>query len=632
MVKILYILDNTISKEIEEDIKIKKCDVLVLDVNLKKYLEKRKIKTVNEDEILNFNDYEEIDKETLNFSRNWFLNNHLEKILEYNQINIGLMLQNELFQNILKYLHRIKLIQRTLDKNSPGEIFTFYSGDTLGKIPYEVCISKKIRTNKIRYIKSKKQKNKFDSVNFSINIFKKNHNITISKKKFVYLKKIVEGYWYRKYNFITNIDKKNKTIMFLDFNVISHEPFLRLLNEKKYNLFLLNNRRPIIWNKESLNTVKKLKISKVNLSKLEKKEQIESIEISNRIVKEVKNIDLTTFFKFNEFDFWSIFKDELETILQKRTKNIIILIKKIERFIEKTKIDIVWTQDDWGDDRIIVRTCQQNKIPVCMILAGSLAVIRHKERMWNLPSLVGERHADKLCIWGDNDKKNFIDYNSDMSKIVIGGAPKYDELYLKETSDQDYILILTGGFPSTQNSYFFSTSLILNFEKILETTLKEVKKFNKKIIIKRHPTQGPQEIIDLPKMFSNIIPEATVLKEANTIDLISKASLVITVYSTVLEESIILQKPIIFLPYLREENGIPYTLSEAVIQINNTNEINQKIHDCLYDDITREKLKRGREKFLKKVFSFQTNASKKHVEIMEEVLDQKYNDVNGNRK
>ena len=630
MVKTLYILDSVISKELEEEIKIKKCDVLVLDVHLKKYLEEIKIKTVDENEILNFEDYEQIDKETLKFSRNWFYNNQLEKILEYNQINVGLMLQNELFQNILKYLHRIKLIQRTLDKNNPEEVFTFFSEDILGEIPYKVCKSKNIKAIKITNIPNVKRKSKFDSVNFTINIFKKNFDISISKKKFLYLKKIVEGYWDRKYNFTTKLDKKNKTIMFLDFNVISHQSFLKFLNKKNYNLCFLNNRRPIIWNNESLNIAKKLKISKVNLPKLEKREQKESIQISNRCVNEIKNTDLTTFFKFNEFDFWSIFKNELETIVQKRSENIIILIKKIEKFLENTKIDIVWTQDDWGDDRIIVKTCQQKKIPVCMILAGTLSIIRPKERIWNLPGTVGERHADKLCIWGENDMKNCLDTNTDMNKITIGGAPRYDELFLKENVDEDYILILTGGFPSTQNSYFFSTSFILNFERMLETTLTEVKKFNKKIIIKRHPTQGPQEIIDLPKMFSKIIPEATVLKEANTIDLISKATLIITVYSTVIEESIILQKPIIFLPYLEEENGVPYVLSEAVIQINNNDEIYQKIHDCLYNDSTKEKLRVGREEFLKKVFSFQTNASKRHYEIMEEVLNQKNNGVTNN--
>ena len=620
MNKILYILDNIITDELKNEIKNKECDVLVLDLHLKKYLEEVNIKTIDENKILNLDDYEEIDEKTLKFSRNWFEQNQLENIMEYNHVNIGLMFQNEIFQNLLKYLHRVKLIQKTVDIINPDIIFTIFSNEILGEIPYNVCVSKKFKTEKIKNIPTIKTKNKFDSANFPVKIFNKNFDISISKRKFLYLKKIVEKYWNIKYKFIKNQNKENKTILFLDFNLILHKSFLKKIKENNYNLCFLNNRRPIIWNNESLKIAKKLEIAKIDLPKLEKIEYQESRQISKKILEVLEKTDLAEFFKFNEFNLWGIFKKELENIVKKRSENIIILIKKIEKLMENTKIDFVWSQDDWGDDKIIVKTIQQQKIPICLILAGTLSIIRPEGRLWNLPGTIGERHADKLCIWGDNDKRNCLDANMNLNKIAIGGAPRYDELFLKESIDEDYILILTGGFPSTQNSYFFSTTFILNFEKMLKNTLKEVKKFNKKIIIKRHPTQGPQEIIDLPKMFSDIIPEATVLKDANTIDLISRASMIITVYSTVIEESIILQKPIVFLPYFKEDNGVPYSSSEAVIQINKSEEIYQKIHDCLYDDITKEKLRLGREKFLKDVFSFQRNASERHMNIMEEMM------------
>ena len=628
MENILYILDNSSTNELEIQIKNEKnYYVLALNFQLKKNLEKIGIKTIDEQDFLNFDDYEDIDRKALDFSRNWFVRENLEQVLEYNGINIGLMLQNEIFQNLLKYLHRIKLIEKILCKINPKLVLTVYSDDIMGKIPKIVCLSKNIKTEIIQNISNSTKKTKFEQVNFSVKILGKNIDITVSKKQFKYLKKIFEIYWnirFKLLNIIENKSKqKGKSILFLDFNLIWHESFLDILNKKNYKLFFLNNRRPIIWNYNSLNITKKIPIIKVNLPKIEKDIDREFAEFIRVFELNLKKNDLSEFFKFSNINFGEIFLPELEKTIVNRSKDIMILISKVEKFLENEKIDLVWTLDDWGDDRVIVKICKQNKIPTCILLSGSIAVQKPEERKWIIPSIIGERIADKQCVWGENDKKKFIEANYDMKKIEIGGAPRYDKLFCKENIDDDYILILTGGLPSTQNSYFYSTSFIVKFEKLFEDMLNEVKKFEKRIIIKRHPTQGPQEILNFQKICSKIVPNAIILKDANTIDLISKAKIVISIQSTVIEESIILDKPIIYLPYINNDNGIPYVSSGAVIEVSKSEEIFQAIHDCLFDNSIKEKLRLGRKNFLEKTFSFQNSASERHLQIMEKLLDER---------
>ena len=624
----LYILEGKITNQLENEIKDEKDSlVLALDIHLKKYLESINIKTLDEDKFLDFNDYEEIDNKALNLSQKWFVGNEFEQILQYNNMNIGFMLQNEFFQNLIKYLHRIKLIQKIIHKINPGKIITIYSKDVMGQIPQSISLSNNIKTKIIQNSLDSKNKSKFEQVHFSINIFKKSIDITISKKQFKYLKKIIEIYWDTKLklfnNSINQLKQKRKSILLLDFNLIWHESFLKKMNEENYNLLFLNNRRPIIWNNESLNIAKQFPITKVNLPKIEKKIQNEYIQWIIKFKQKIKKIKLNEFFEFCNFDFWEIFKNELEQIIEDRSKNIIILNEKFNEFLDKENIDMVWTQDDWGDDRIIIKTCQQQKIPICCFLSGSMSIYRPEGRLWILPGMTGERIADKLCIWGENDLKNCKDANVNLEKIEIGGAPRYEKLFSKEKKDEDYILILTGGFPSTANSYFLSTSMILNYEKLLKNVLVEVKKFNKKVIIKRHPTQGPNEIIKMQEMFSKNLPDALILKDANTIELISKAKIIISMPSTVVEESIILDKPIILLPYLNNDNGVPYVSSGAVMTIGKSDDIYQIIQKCLYDKQTKEKLKQGRRKFLEKCFSHQNSSSKKHLEIMEKLLNNK---------
>ena len=62
-----------------------------------------------------------------------------------------------------------------------------------------------------------------------------------------------------------------------------------------------------------------------------------------------------------------------------------------------------------------------------------------------------------------------LEHGLNHEQMEVIGCPRYDELFSKrEEKDGNYILILTSGLPSTVYSYFFSTSVILNFEKLME--------------------------------------------------------------------------------------------------------------------------------------------------------------------
>ena len=127
-------------------------------------------------------------------------------------------------------------------------------------------------------------------------------------------------------------------------------------------------------------------------------------------------------------------------------------------------------------------------------------------------------------------------------------------------------------------------------------------------------------------MLLKIIPNAIVLKESNTAELISKASLVIATPSTVVEETILLNKPIILIPYIPSNNRIPYASMGAVIEINDKNMIYEKIHDCLFNKKIKDELANGRKKFIQKVFNNINSSSEQHNEIMLKLISDKNSD------
>ena len=614
--KVVYLIDSEkISEKTKKQINLEKnCVIICLNHIIDNDFKKHKIKTLNEKEILGVGDYLEIDKLTYDISKEWCKNNKLEKDLTYNGINLGYTIQNELFQNLLKYVHRIFLVKKSLEIIKPDLVFTTYSDKILDLIAYEICSANQIKIEKLDE-PPKGFENKFDKVNFALNIFGKNIELSVSENQFKILKNIYEFMSNQRFNLMTVFKQKKgkgKTILFLDFNLNWHESLFEKYFKLGFNIECLNNRKPLLWDSSSLKIAKKFNIKKLSLKKSEEKVEVDFNNIINKI--NFKNSNLESLFTIKEFNFLKIFENELMNTCKKRFKETINLIIQIEKLLNSKKIDLVWTLDDWGFDKTIINLCKNKKIPTCLFLAGGLQVLKPEGKLWPMV-FAKQRIADKLFVWGENDMKNSIECKADPEKIVIGGAPKYDKIFFNSKKSEDYILILTGGFPSTQYSYFNSVSVINEFKELFEKTLHEVKKLNKKIIIKRHPTQGPQEILDLNKIIKKIIPNVLILKNGNTLELISNASLIITVCSTVLEESIILDKPIIYLPYIKNDVGIPYSKLNAVIEINNLEKIEESIQKCLFDNITKKKLEEGRKEFLEKIISFQGNAAEKHVEI-----------------
>jgi hypothetical protein len=618
--KILYLIDSKrISEKTLKQINLEKnCEIICLNHIIDNEFKKYKIKTLNEKEILKISDYLEIDELVYNISKKWCENNQLEKDLTYKKINLGLTIQNELFQNLLKYIHRIFLVKKSLEIIKPDLVFTTFSNEVLDSIAYEICITNQIEIQKLDEV-PKGFENKFDKVNFALNILGKNIELSVSENQFKTLKKIYEFIASLKFNIMTIFDKKEKmekTVLFLDFNLNWHESLIEKYFNLGFNILCLNNRRPLLWSNNSLKIAKKFKIEKISLQK--SKEETDFDKIMKKI--NFKNSDLENLFKIKEFNFWKIYENELTNICKKRFKETINLIIQVEKILNSRKIDLVWTLDDWGFDKTIVNICKNKKIPSCLFLAGGLQVLKPEGKLWPMV-MAKQRIADKIFLWGENDLNNSIECGADPKKLVIGGAPKYDKIFFNSKKSEKYILILTGGFPSTQYSYFNSISVINEFKVLFEKTLNEVKKLNKKIIIKRHPTQGPQEILDIIEIIKRIIPNASILKDANTLELISNASLIITVCSTVLEESIILDKPVIYLPYIKNDIGIPYSKLNAVIEISNPEKIEESIHNCLFDNITKKKLENGRKEFLEKIISFQGYATEKHVELSLKLID-----------
>ena len=626
--KSLFLLtENDINvKTIEKIHSTEKPIVVPLTFKTIKFLEEKKIKFELFDELLAPKDYEKIDNAIYNIGRSWWDNNSLKQIFEYKGLNIAQMVESELIVSLLKFGHRICLIEKIVSHIKPDVVYISDSTKSISKIPELFNKDYKFEINNITSeLDEKNFRN--DDYTVGFDFLGKNLDITISRKKFFRIKKYYEMFWNSIYKMSASKKKQKngKKILLLDFNLVTNKSTLESLSDSEFDLVLSNTRRPVIWNKESLEIAKKINFRNI---KLEYKTTIVHPKLKEIITNFEKFIETDEFiskkFSVNNISFWKIFQIDFIEFCKKRFSEILFFIDSLNQLIDKEDIKLVITLDDSQQiGRTATILCNKRKIPVILSLNTDINIFHDEKRNWEVFTL-HKIYADKFAIYGNLAKQLCLIHNIDPEKLAITGNPRYDELFKRKIiSNEKNILISLSGIASTAWSTFFSISLILTYEKMFREVLKSLAKYEKNVIIKLHPTQD--SVIDVQEIVNELLPNAQIYKNANTYDLIAKSDVVISPPSSIITEALILDKPVFLFKFLTNDSGIPYEKYNAVLATENENEIDDKIRQILSDQEIRNNLKIGRKKFLKYALEYQGNSSQKMIELIRNMIETKQN-------
>ena len=270
--------------------------------------------------------------------------------------------------------------------------------------------------------------------------------------------------------------------------------------------------------------------------------------------------------------------------------------------------------------------CKNHNIQTMLLRNTDINIFQDGKRNWEIFHLK-KIYSDKFAIYGELSKKICLEHKIDSKKLVMTGNPRYDELFRRETNgDKDNILITLSGIASTAWTTFYSIPLILKYEKMFRQVLTSLAKLDKKVTIKVHPTQD--SIINVQKITNEILPNAIILKNANTYDLISRSDVVISPPSSVITEALILDKPVFLFKFLENDSGIPYEKFDAVIATEDKNKIDSKINQSVFDHEIRKKLEIGRKGFLKYALENHGDSSEQIIELIRNMIDNKNKEDN----
>ena len=537
----------------------------------------------------------------------WYFEKDFSKFLEYREINLGRLFQDELLNFFVRFLKKFKEIEiifasnqnkEFLAENELFDIIQFFTNSTLN-------LQKS--TKKFHSFPHEEMR-----VNLKIAGYEK--SLFLSRDRYLKLKKLSDFLINKMFNPKITDNTKTK-ILFAEYNTERYKELF--LKSKKFNaeIFFYGKRRPAFWNGSTLKTIGNSKCKIItnhliydNVAKHEEKLGIKKMQTQlSELWK--KNSSLEKFFTFGDFEVFTLIKPVLVELIENRLSRTIHEIELVNRMFQKIRFDFSVIINELGFSEQIISCLSKTHKVKCIHMQEGFhwdTIAAHA----NLTSQGAYLHdADTLAVWGDIDRSISIENGGIPSnKVRIIGAPRYDNLFNSETKKQDYILLASSGDPQPEEVNGIRINKIEEYLTDILQISKIVRELDEEVFIKLHPS--PTQLMDLVELGKKIDPKITIVSHGEITSLLPSAKLVISIgMSSAIIEALILKKPVIFIPGIDYNWGDPSIINEKGCLISSINELKNDLKGVLNNTKLYAEQQNSSRKYLSKLISHHGNAS-----------------------
>ena len=537
----------------------------------------------------------------------WYFEKDFSKFLEYREINLGRLFQDELLNFFVRFLKKFKEIEiifasnqnkEFLAENELFDIIQFFTNSTLN-------LQKS--TKKFHSFPHEEMR-----VNLKIAGYEK--SLFLSRDRYLKLKKLTDFLINNMFNPKITDNTKTK-ILFAEYNTERYKELF--LKSKKFNaeIFFYGKRRPAFWNGSTLKTIRNSKCKIItnhliydNVAKHEEKLGIKKMRTQlSELWK--KNSSLEKFFTFGDFEIFTLIKPVLVELIENRLSRTIHEIELVNRMFQKIRFDFSVIINELGFSEQIISCLSKTHKVKCIHMQEGFhwdTIAAHA----NLTSQGAYLHdADTLAVWGDIDRSISIENGGIPSnKVKIIGAPRYDNLFNSETKKQDYILLASSGDPQPEEVNGIRINKIEEYLTDILQISKIVRELDEEVFIKLHPS--PTQLMDLAELEKKIDPKITIVSHGEITSLLPSAKLVISIgMSSAIIEALILKKPVIFIPGIDYNWGDPSIINEKGCLISSINELKNDLKGVLNNTKLYAEQQNSSRKYLSKLISHHGNAS-----------------------
>ena len=537
----------------------------------------------------------------------WYFEKDFSKFLEYREINLGRLFQDELLNFFVRFLKKFKEIEiifasnqnkEFLAENELFDIIQFFTNSTLN-------LQKS--TKKFHSFPHEEMR-----VNLKIAGYEK--SLFLSRDRYLKLKKLSDFLINNMFNPKITDNTKTK-ILFAEYNTERYKELF--LKSKKFNaeIFFYGKRRPAFWNGSTLKTIRNSKCKIItnhliydNVAKHEEKLGIKKMQTQlSELWK--KNSSLEKFFTFGDFEVFTLIKPVLVELIENRLSHTIHEIELVNRMFQKIRFDFSVIINELGFSEQIISCLSKTYKVKCIHMQEGFhwdTIAAHA----NLTSQGAYLHdADILAVWGDIDRSISIENGGVPSnKVRIIGAPRYDNLFNSETKKQDYILLASSGDPQPEEVNGIRINKIEEYLTDILQISKIVRELDEEVFIKLHPS--PTQLMDLVELGKKIDPKITIVSHGEITSLLPSAKLVISIgMSSAIIEALILKKPVIFIPGIDYNWGDPSIINEKGCLISSISELKDDLKGVLNNTKLYVEQQNSSRKYLSKLISHHGNAS-----------------------
>ena len=545
----------------------------------------------------------------------WYFEKDFSKFLEYREINLGRLFQDELLNFFVRFLKKFKEIEiifasnqnkEFLAENELFDIIQFFTNSTLN-------LQKS--TKKFHSFPHEEMR-----VNLKIAGYEK--SLFLSRDRYLKLKKLTDFLINNMFNPKITDNTKTK-ILFAEYNTERYKELF--LKSKKFNaeIFFYGKRRPAFWNGSTLKTIRNSKCKIItnhliydNVAKHEEKLGIKKMRTQlSELWK--KNSSLEKFFTFGDFEVFTLIKPVLVELIENRLSRTIHEIELVNRMFQKIRFDFSVIINELGFSEQIISCLSKTHKVKCIHMQEGFhwdTIAAHA----NLTSQGAYLHdADTLAVWGDIDRSISIENGGIPSnKVRIIGAPRYDNLFNSETKKQDYILLASSGDPQPEEVNGIRINKIEEYLTDILQISKIVRELDEEVFIKLHPS--PTQLMDLVELGKKIDPKITIVSHGEITSLLPSAKLVISIgMSSAIIEALILKKPVIFIPGIDYNWGDPSIINEKGCLISSINELKNDLKGVLNNTKLYAEQQNSSRKYLSKLISHHGNASDEFYKYLE---------------
>jgi hypothetical protein len=512
--------------------------VITFDYLSHKLLTSENIPHQISDDFLSETDLSFIQKKSYYFSE-WYSQPQIQKILEYENVNLGELYFAELHYFLVPFLKKLIEIKK-ISKFFPNVNFISFGLN-----------SQIIQNFSEKYIEIKTEKKSseeflYDSVQFPLKIGNFTHTLKFSRKNYKNIKSFSDKILNQFFGYKKRFSKNKKSVLFVEFDTLRYQKLL--CSSKNYSLNVVSfcRRRPSIWNNLSFKIIKNSNCIIETESSLKNDiDKTESQKISKTRLLNLWKMEnfFTNFFSFDNESFWHILSPFFKELSEKRFPEAIFEINIAKKIYEKYSFSSILVWSELGfNEKILIKLAKKRKIPIVLIQHGlayeTKTAIEYNKFMGAIP-----KYVDHFIVWGNSFKNYLLKSNFNDKKIETLGSTLHDDFFNASPSSQENYLLLTTTSPvdSIVNGLLVKTQI--QYENVIRDICKVAKKLNKKLIIKMHPDFKE---MDLTEIVKNIDKEIIVLKNENILDLISSCEVLMTIdLSTTILEAQILKKPVI---------------------------------------------------------------------------------------